>query len=253
MKIIKNKPVSIYPNLINMKKNIVHSVVIFILALSACSNGQNANYGLNVNEFNDKLKQTPDAQLIDVRTAGEFVGGHLTNAKNFDWNSGSFTEQIKNLDKQKPVFVYCLSGGRSASAASNMRAAGFKTVYEMNGGMMKWRAAGLPETKNAAVAEAKGMSMNEYKALTQSYKKVLIDFYAEWCAPCKKMKPYLDEIALDMKEDVKVIRIDADQNKTLLQELKIDGLPVLILFKEGTETWRNDGFVEKAEVVAKIR
>jgi thioredoxin len=235
-----------------MKKIIVNSFAILLLVLSACTNGQNTNFGLNVNEFNDKLKQTPNAQLIDVRTPGEFAGGHLQNALNFDWNGAEFSAQIKNLDMQKPVFVYCLSGGRSASAASNMRSAGFKTVYEMNGGMMKWRAAALPETKNTGTTENNGMSLAEYNKLTTSYKKVLIDFYAEWCAPCKKMKPYLDEISKDMKEEVKVIRIDADKNKSLLQELKIDGLPVLILYKAGLQTWRNDGFIEKAEVLPKL-
>lgn len=236
-----------------MKRIIVNSFAILLLILSACSNGQNAQFGLNVNEFNDLLKKTPDGQLIDVRTAGEYQGGHLLNAINYDWNGSNFQTQIKNLDKQKPVFVYCLSGGRSASAASSMRSAGFKTVYEMNGGMMKWRAAGLPETTNANVPQSKGMSMADYNNITHSYKKVLVDFYAEWCEPCKRMKPYLDEIAVDMKADVKVIRIDADQNKTLLQELKIDGLPVLLLYENGTQTWRNDGFVEKSEVVAKIK
>ena len=51
-----------------MKKIIVNSCAILLLVLSACTNGQNANFGLNVNEFNDKLNQTPNAQLIDVRT-----------------------------------------------------------------------------------------------------------------------------------------------------------------------------------------
>jgi len=236
-----------------MKKIVINSFVIIMLVLSACSNGQNSNFGLNVNEFNEKLKQTPDAQLIDVRTPGEFAGGHLNNAQNYDWNGNDFSSQIKNLDKQKPVFVYCLSGGRSASAASNLRNEGFKIVYEMNGGMMKWRAAALPETKNANTKEQLGMTLIEYQKLTKSYKKVLIDFYAEWCAPCKKMKPYLDEISSEMKDDVKVIRIDADQNKLLLQELNIEGLPVLILYNDGTQSWRKDGFVEKAEVVAKIK
>jgi thioredoxin len=236
-----------------MKRIIVNSMALILLILSACTNGQNANYGLTVNEFNDKLKQTPNAQLIDVRTSGEFAGGHLENAINYDWNGDNFESQIKELDKQKPVFVYCLSGGRSASAASSMRSAGFKTVYEMNGGMMKWRAAGLPETSNVSTNQSNGMSLVDYTKLTKSYKKVLIDFYAEWCAPCKKMKPYLDEIANDMKDQVKVIRIDADQNKTLMQELKIDGLPVLVLYNNGNQTWRKDGFVEKAEVLEKIK
>jgi thioredoxin len=236
-----------------MKKIIVNSCAILLLVLSACTNGQNANFGLKVNEFNDKLNQTPNAQLIDVRTPGEYADGHLTNALNFDWNGAAFETQIKNLDKQKPVFVYCLSGGRSGSAAAKMRNEGFAAVYEMNGGIMKWRAAALPETKNETSVESKGMSLNDYNKLTQSHKKVLIDFYAEWCAPCKKMKPYLDEISKDMKEEVTVIRIDADQNKLLLQELKIDGLPVLIMYKDGIQTWRNVGFIDKAEVLSKIK
>lgn len=236
-----------------MKKIIVKSFVLISLVLSACSNGQNSNFGLSVNEFNDKLNQTPDAQLIDVRTPDEFNGGHLQNALNFNWNGSQFETQIKNLDKQKPVFVYCLSGGRSASAASNMRSAGFKTVYEMNGGMMKWRAAALPETKNASIEEQTGMSFDDYNKLTASYKKVLIDFYAEWCAPCKKMKPFLDEISNEMKDQVKVIRIDADKNKALLQNLKIDGLPVLLLYKDGTQQWRKDGFIEKTELIDRIK
>jgi thioredoxin len=236
-----------------MKKILVNTFVMILLVLSACTNGQNANFGLNVNEFNEKLIQTSNAQLIDVRTPGEYAGGHLKNAINFDWNGNNFEAQIKKLDKQKPVFVYCLSGGRSASAASNLRNAGFKTVYEMNGGIMKWRAAALPETKDANVVESMGMTLADYNRITKSNKKVLIDFYAEWCAPCKKMKPYLDEIALEMKDEVKVIRIDADANKLLLQELKIDGLPVLIIYKDGLQSWRYDGYIEKNDVVAKIK
>jgi thioredoxin len=134
-----------------------------------------------------------------------------------------------------------------------MRAAGFKTVYELNGGIMKWRAAALPETTNANESTNNGMSMDEYKKMTSSNNKVLVDFYAEWCAPCKKMKPYLDEIASEMKSELAVIRIDADLNKTLLKELKIDALPVLMLYKENVMVWRNDGFIEKAAVVAKIK
>lgn len=240
-------------NLYKMKKIIVNSFVLILLALSACSNGQNASYNLNVNDFYEKLKSTKDAQLVDVRTPGEYAGGHLANALNYDWNGGNFETQSKKLDKQKPVFVYCLSGGRSASAASNLRSAGFKAVYEMNGGMMKWRAAGLPEDTQGNNTTSKGMSMADYNKLTSSNKKVLVDFYAEWCAPCKKMKPYLEEISNEMKDEVKVVRIDADQNKSLLQELKIDGLPVLILYKGGAQVWRNDGFIEKEAVVAKIK
>ena len=95
-------------------------------------------------EFAEKLKEMPTATIIDVRTIDEFSKGHLANALNYDWNEIEFDKQISSLDKSKPVFVYCLSGGRSSSAASKMRSEGFKTVYELDGGISQWSADGLP-------------------------------------------------------------------------------------------------------------
>ena len=83
--------------------------------------------------------------MLDVRTPAEYTQGHLSNARNIDWNGGEFEKSIAKLDKSKPVFVYCLSGGRSAAAASKMRSIGFREVYELSGGFAKWKAAKLPE------------------------------------------------------------------------------------------------------------
>jgi len=116
---------------------------------------------------------------------------------------------------------------------------------------MKWRAANLPEiTANATASN--GMTKQQFDALTNSDKLVLLDFYADWCAPCKKMKPYLDEISKDMADKVVVIRINADDNQQLCKELKIDALPVLQLYKNKTITWTNTGFIDKAEVVKQL-
>ena len=86
---------------------------------------------------------------------------------------------------------------------------------------MKWRAANLPET-TANTTASTGMSKQQFYALLSSDKLVLIDFYADWCAPCKKMKPYLNEFSKDMADKVVVIRINADDNQQLCKELKID-------------------------------
>jgi thioredoxin len=133
-----------------------------------------------------------------------------------------------------------------------MRSDGFKTVFELDGGIMKWRGANLPETTDNTVT-SKGMSKMQFDALLNSDKLVLIDFYADWCAPCKKMKPYLDEISKDMADKVIVIRINADDNQALFKELKIDALPVLQLYKNKTLTWTNTGFIDKAEVVKQLQ
>lgn len=229
-------------------------ITLVAILFNSCNNGQaqSTKTNLSANEFAAKLKDMPTATIIDVRTPDEFSKGHLANANNYDWNGNEFEKQIAPLDKSKPVFVYCLSGGRSSSAANKMRSDGFTQVYEMNGGIMKWRGTNLPETTDKTVI-SNGMSKQQFDALLNSDKLVLIDFYADWCAPCKKMKPYLEEISKDMADKVVVIRINADDNQVLCKELKIDVLPVLQLYKNKTLSWTNKGFIEKAKVVAQLQ
>jgi thioredoxin 1 len=147
--------------------------------------------------------------------------------------------------------VYCLSGGRSGSAADKMRKAGFENVVEMPGGMIEWRANNLPETKISRTA--KGMSLEQYQALLPSDKLVLIDFYADWCAPCKKMKPYLERIAVEMADKVTLVRIDADENVELCKKLNVTALPVLKLYKDNELAWENEGYIEEREVKEQFR
>ena len=230
------------------------SIALVAILFNSCTNGQTqtSKTNLSATEFADKMKELPTAPILDVRTPNEFSKGHLVNALNYDWNGNEFEKQIAPLDKSKPVFDYCLSGGRSSSAASKMRSDGFTQVYEMDGGIMKWRGANLPET-TANITASTGMTKQQFDALLNSDKLVLIDFYADWCASCKKMKPYLDEISKDMADKVVVIRINADDNQTLCKELKVDALPVLQLYKNKTLTWTNTGFIDKAEVVKQLQ
>ena len=234
-------------------KKIYSLLFISIALLGSCSSGQkeNAKTKLQATEFAEKIKELPSAPIIDVRTPEEFAKGHLQNAKNMDWNGNDFDNQISTLDKSKPVFIYCLSGRRSSDAADKMRSEGFKEVYELNGGIMKWRGANLPESSDNN-ATSSGMTKQQFDQLLNSDKLVMIDFYADWCGPCKKMKPYLDEISKDMAAKVVVIRINADDNQAICKELKIDALPVLQLYKNKTLSWTNTGFIEKTEVEKQI-
>lgn len=232
-----------------MRKYTTLFLLAVILILNSCMNGQTQNPGqqLEATAFAEKIKQVPQAVILDVRTPEEFAKGHLINALNFDWNGNIFEQQLEQLDKTKPVFVYCLSGGRSSSAANKMRKEGFKDVYELNGGIMKWRGANLPEVKENANASS-GMTRQQFNQLIISEKLVLVDFYADWCAPCKKMKPCLEEISKEMADRAIVIRINADDNQSLCKELKIDALPVLQLYKNRKIVWSNIGFIEREAV-----
>lgn len=232
--------------------------ITLTLLLFSCSVGQDNSVektNLSSTEFFEKIKEIDNPQIIDVRTPGEFAGGYIEGATNIDWNGSNFNEEIAKLDKTKPVLVYCLSGGRSASAAKEMRKQGFEHVLELGKGMLGWRADKMPETKGDSKADAssKGMTMDKYKELINNPDKlVLIDFYAEWCGPCKRMEPYLKTIAASEKDKLVLIRIDADDNPELCQALNVSALPTMKMYKDNKLVWDNLGLVTEEDLMKVI-
>jgi thioredoxin 1 len=225
----------------------------FIYALVLIVNVDKSAYGQSLNsaDFQKKMQELSSAPLVDVRTPGEFNQSHLKNAVNINIGDQSFPTLIGKLNKSKPVLIYCLSGSRSAYALQYMKTQGFKEVYELSGGLVKWRALGLPETSGNS--NASEMSSNQLKDILNTDKIVLIDFYADWCAPCKKMAPSLDEIKREMADKVKVIKINADQNKSILRELQITAIPTLQVYKNNKLVWSNTGFLTKEEIVSHLK
>ena len=120
---------------------------LFLVLYSCSSQAQSNDHLLPPTEFKKKVETTDRAVIVDVRTPDEYKDGHLANAVNMNWNDDAFGQQIKSLDKNAPVFVYCYAGGRSSAAAKELRKQGFKEVYDMKGGISAWREAGLPEVK----------------------------------------------------------------------------------------------------------
>ena len=90
--------------------------------------------------------------------------------------------------------------------------------------------------------------MNFEKEVLNSDKKVLVDFFATWCGPCRMLSPIIEEIKEERK-DIKVISIDVDQEVKLSQEYSIFTIPCLIVFENGKEVVRNSGFMSKEEVL----
>lgn len=212
-----------------------------LFGLQFCAQGQGDKKVSDVKTFSEELKKTPDALVLDVRTPEEFNGGHLENAVNVDWNGNGFDSWSGKIDKEANIFIYCLSGGRSGAAASALRQAGFRHVTEMEGGIMKWKAAGLPLT--GAGKASRGMPVAEFNSGVKAESKILlVDFYAPWCGPCKKMKPELERLEKEFSQSLKVLRIDADQNSELTAELKVDALPVVLIYKGGQLQKRLEGY-----------
>jgi thioredoxin len=239
-------------------KNFTFFALLFLLIsckgqnkeVSNTTSEQNAviSESIDATVFAEKIKASNTIQLVDVRTPDEFNSKHLQNAVNINFNDSNFESEITKLDKSKPTYIYCLSGGRSGAALSQMKALGFKEVYNMKGGMMKWNALGLSDKK----AAQSGMTKVDFDKLVNSDKKVLIDFYAEWCGPCKKMAPYLDKMSSELKDKVTIIRIDVDKNEALATELKVDALPTLMLYDKNKLTWQNVGYITEEELRKKL-
>jgi len=233
---------------------------LFVLGINFSSSQTNQNSKqqspvgkISVDEFEQKLNSTKNAQLVDVRTPEEYVKGHVKGAKNINWNGKDFETEINTLDKNTPVFVYCLGGGRSAAAAAKMKELGFKEIYDMQGGMMAWNNSGKPVVNTNAIAENPGMSLEEYNKQLKSDKLVLVDFNAPWCAPCKKMAPMLEDLAKEQQNKMQLIKINADENKELAKNLKVETLPTLILYKNQKIVWQNTGFIEKSDLLKIIQ
>jgi thioredoxin 1 len=93
------------------------------------------------------------------------------------------------------------------------------------------------------------MTFNE---LIQSDKPVLVDFFAEWCGPCKVMAPILKEVKQEVGDAASILKVDVDKNPQAAAQFQVQGVPTLILFKKGEVLWRQSGVVPKNGIVGVI-
>jgi thioredoxin len=218
---------------------------LFVLFLSACSS--NLIQVLNVNEFEKQLIATKGEQLIDVRTPQEFEKYRIQSAKNIDFRSPNFRNEIEKLDKTKPVLIYCLSGVRSKSASEVFKEAGFEVIYDLEGGINAWSKAGKPIDQDLS---GKGeLSSKDYEGIISAEGYVLVDYYAPWCAPCRRMLPMVEELAKTYPDKFKLLTVDFDQNRLLAKKQKIASVPYLLVFKDGKKIWEKNGEASKEELM----
>lgn len=92
-----------------------------------------------------------------------------------------------------------------------------------------------------------------FKELIQSDKPVLVDFFAEWCGPCKVMAPILKDLKQEIGDSISILKVDVDKNPQAASAYQVQGVPTLILFKQGKVLWRQSGVVQKNELLGVIK
>lgn len=91
-----------------------------------------------------------------------------------------------------------------------------------------------------------------FNTLIQSETPVLIDFYADWCGPCKMLSPILKEVKAELGDRIKVLKIDVDSNAAIAGRYQVRGVPTMILFKEGQIRWRKSGVLPKKTLLEEL-
>lgn len=95
--------------------------------------------------------------------------------------------------------------------------------------------------------------METFKDIINGEKPVLVDFYATWCGPCKAMSPIIESLGSELKDQIRIIKIDIDKNQSAANHYRIQAVPTFLLFKNGEIVWRNSGGMDKASLSQQVR
>jgi thioredoxin len=222
-----------------------------ILSFSSCNSQSASVHNVNAEVFS-KAVLGKDVQLIDVRTTEEYNEKHIANSKNININDSGFEKQLEAFDKSKPVYFYCLAGGRSSKASNLAIQKGFKEVYNLEGGITAWIGDKKPIEFAGEEAPTEGLTMEDYLKQVKSDKLVLVDFNAVWCGPCKVLKPIVQKVVKANTQKVQLFDIDVDKNPNIANAMNLRQIPLLILYKGGKEVWRQLGVTDAETLTALI-
>ena len=92
--------------------------------------------------------------------------------------------------------------------------------------------------------------MEQFQDIINSDKVTLVDFFATWCGPCKRMHPILENLKVELGDKIRIIKVDVDKNEALAQQFAIQSVPTLVLFRKGEAIWRQSGAMQLNELCA---
>lgn len=233
-----------------MKLKCIASLFFLTTTLLSCAQdnpsknaGQKTVLTIDAKKFSQAIAH-PGTQILDVRTASEYTSGHIANALQANWlDPKEFKNRTQYLDKSKTIYIYCQSGGRSASAQAELMQAGYQVV-NLEGGMSNWRMQQMPVEGAGNVVQ---MRVADFEKIIQSNQYVLVDIGAIWCPPCRKMQPVMDALKQTPPKPFYFLAVDGGQDIEVMKSIDANDLPTFILYKNGKEVWRKVGVAAQAE------
>ncbi len=214
-----------------------------VVAFGACGGKSSV---VSATDFNSAISAGNDVTILDVRTPEEYSMGHIAKAKNVNVYASDFENQINLLDKSKSVYVYCKSGSRSAEASAKIAKLGFN-VTDLDGGLLAWSNEKLP-LEGVKQVKNNGYTLNSYNEFIAANTVVLVDFYADWCGPCRMMAPHIAKMKKKYGEELKILKVDTDKSPAISQHFNITGIPLVKLYANGEEVYNKVGYHDENQL-----
>lgn len=232
----------------------MRTILILFLVLSYSSAfAQNPVKHVTAQEFYNLIQQD-DGVVLDVRTEGEYSRGHIANSTLISTSDRDFVKKAMLLQKDKPLYIYCLTGSRSYAVVNYLSQNGFTKLYNLSRGTMSWSRAGYSLVKSSSVAPSpsKAYSNAELNEIIASKQLTLLNFHAPWCAPCKQIKPTVSQLGKEYSQELNVVLLDVEANETLKNSYDIQAIPGLVLYKDGEKVWQHTGLISKEDLYRSI-
>ncbi len=197
-----------------------------------------------------KLLTSGKGMILDVRTKSEFDNEHIANSQYLNFYALDFKKKLLMLPKDEAIYLYCTTGYRSEKAAKYLAKNGYKKVYNLEHGILEWNLENLPviEGEPSAKLMADKVNPDLFKQIISSDTLVLIDFYATWCGPCRKMMPLIDSIRTQYHPALTVFKVNVDVSKKLIKQEKIIGVPLFRMYRKGVLLFEKDGMMSRKEL-----
>ena len=232
-----------------MNRTLLFLIIIFFIS---CSNKNTLVYEKTDILSLDKILNDTDIIILDVRTSEEINAGYIPNSTFIDYYDKNFENKINLIDPSKKIYTLCKSGGRSVKAAEILSKNGFRNVYNLEGGFMRWKANKMPYDINLVNNDSSNtdlISEISLDSLIKNNTNTLIYISTKWCSPCKKMEPIIDKL-VDNNSSLKVIKVDLDANTYAQERFDVKSLPALVLYENNSVVWHKNGIIAYDDLIS---